>query len=83
MAAEYAGAKISFNVVAPSLANTPMAENLLKTERLVEASKERNPMKEIGSPNQIAKVVDFLLDADQNWMTGQVIPVDGGMINLK
>ena len=40
-------------------------------------------MKEIGSPNQIAKVVDFLLDADQNWMTGQVIPVDGGMINLK
>jgi 3-oxoacyl-[acyl-carrier protein] reductase len=83
MAAEYAGAKISFNVVAPSLANTPMAENLLKTERLVEASKERTPMKEIGSPNQIAKVVDFLLDADQNWMTGQVIPVDGGMINLK
>ena len=83
MAAEYAGAKISFNDVAPSLANTPMAENLLKTERLVEASKERNPMKEIGSPNQIAKVVDFLLDADQNWMTGQVIPVDGGMINLK
>ena len=45
MAAEYAGAKISFNVIAPSLADTPMAENLQKTERLVEASKERNPMK--------------------------------------
>ena len=83
MAAEYAGAKISFNVVAPSLANTPMAENLLKTERLVEASKERNPMKQIGSPDQISKTIDFLLDAHQNWMTGQVIPVDGGMINLK
>ena len=38
MAAEYAGAKVSFNVVAPSLANTPMAENLLKTDRLIEAS---------------------------------------------
>ena len=83
MAAEYAGAKISFNVVAPSLANTPMAENLLKTERLVEASKERNPMKQIGSPDQISKTVDFLLDAHQNWITGQVIPVDGGMKNLK
>ena len=83
MAAEYAGAKISFNVVAPSLANTPMAENLLKTDRLIEASKERNPMKQIGSPDQISKTVDFLLDAHQNWMTGQVIPVDGGMINLK
>ena len=83
MAAEYAGAKVSFNVVAPSLANTPMAENLLKTERLIEASKERNPMKQIGSPDQISKTIDFLLDAHQNWMTGQVIPVDGGMINLK
>ena len=83
MAAEYAGAKISFNVIAPSLADTPMAENLLKTERLVEASKERNPMKQIGTPSQIAKSVDFLLDAHKNWMTGQVISVDGGMINLK
>ena len=83
MAAEYAGAKISFNVIAPSLADTPMAENLLKTERLVEASKERNPMKQIGTPSQIAKSVDYLLDAHKNWMTGQVISVDGGMINLK
>ena len=83
MAAEYAGAKISFNVIAPSLADTPMAENLLKTERLVEASKDRNPMKQIGTPSQIAKSVDYLLDAHKNWMTGQVISVDGGMINLK
>ena len=83
MAAEYAGAKISFNIVAPSLANTPMATNLLKTERLVEASKERNPMKQIGSPEQIAKSINFLLEAHKNWMTGQVIPVDGGMVNLK
>ena len=83
MAAEYAGSKISFNVIAPSLADTPMAGNLLKTERLVEASKERNPMKQIGTPSQIAKSVDYLLDAHKNWMTGQVISVDGGMINLK
>ena len=72
MAAEYAGAKISFNVIAPSLADTPMAENLLKTERLVEASKERNPMKQIGTPSQIAKSVDYLLDAHKNWMTGRL-----------
>tara|TARA_E500000178_G_scaffold340289_1_gene382820 strand:- start:392 stop:1042 length:651 start_codon:yes stop_codon:yes gene_type:complete len=83
MAAEYVGAKICFNVVAPSLANTPMAENLLRTDRLIEASKERNPMKQIGSPDQISKTIDFLLDSHNNWMTGQVIPVDGGMVNLK
>ena len=47
------------------------------------ASKERNPMKEIGDPKKIAKTIDFLLDAHKNWMTGQVIHVDGGMNNLK
>ena len=70
-------------MVAPSLTDTPMAKNLLRTERLVEASKERNPMKQIGSPKQVAKSIDFLLDAHKNWITGQVISADGGMVNLK
>ncbi len=83
LASEYASSNICFNVVAPSLTDTPMAKNLLRTERLVEASKERNPMKQIGSPEQVAKSIDFLLDAHKNWITGQVIPIDGGMNNLK
>jgi len=40
-------------------------------------------MKQIGSPEQVAKTIDFLLDAHKNWITGQVFPVDGGMSNLK
>lgn len=83
LAAEYANAKVCFNLVAPSLTKTNLSANLLKTERLVEASKERNPMKEIGEPEKIAKTIDFLLDAHNNWMTGQVIHIDGGMNNLK
>ena len=83
LAAEYTNARVCFNVVAPSLTETNLSTNLLKTERLVEASKERNPMKEIGDPEKIAKTIDFLLDAHDNWMTGQVIHVDGGMNNLK
>ena len=83
LASEYASAKVCFNVVAPSLTNTPMAGNLLKTDRQVEANEERNPMKQIGKPEQIANSINFLLDAHNNWMTGQIIPVDGGMCNLK
>ena len=83
LASEYTNAKVCFNVVAPSLTETNLSTNLLKTERLVEASKERNPMKEIGDPKKIAKTIDFLLDAHNNWMTGQVVRVDGGMNNLK
>ena len=40
-------------------------------------------MKQIGSPEQVAKTLDFLLDAHKNWVTGQVFAVDGGMSNLK
>ena len=83
LASEYASAKVCFNVVAPSLTNTPMAANLLKTDRQIEANQERNPMKQIGTPEQIANSINFLLDAHNNWITGQTIPVDGGMSNLK
>ena len=83
LAAEYTNAKVCFNVVAPSLTETNLSTNLLKTDRLIEASKERNPMKEIGDPQKVAKTIDFLLSAHENWMTGQVIHVDGGMNNLK
>jgi NAD(P)-dependent dehydrogenase (short-subunit alcohol dehydrogenase family) len=83
LAAEYTNAKVCFNVVAPSLTETNLSTNLLKTERLIEASKDRNPMKEIGDPNKVAKTIDFLLDAHNNWITGQVIHTDGGMNNLK
>ena len=83
LASEYASAKVCFNVVAPSLTNTPMSANLLKTERQVEANQERNPMKQIGTPEQIANSINFLLDAHNNWMTGQTLPIDGGMSNLK
>tara|TARA_B100000035_G_scaffold315212_1_gene334473 strand:+ start:130 stop:783 length:654 start_codon:yes stop_codon:yes gene_type:complete len=83
LAAEYANSKICFNVVAPSLTETKLSTNLLKTERSIQASKDRNPMKEIGDPNKIASTIDFLLNSHKNWITGQVISVDGGMINLK
>ena len=83
LASEYASAKVCFNVVAPSLTNTPMAANLLKTDRQIEANQERNPMKQIGTPKQVANSINFLLDAHNNWITGQTIPVDGGMSNLK
>ena len=83
LASEYTNSKVCFNVVAPSLTETTLSANLLKTGRIVETSKERNPMKEIGDPSKVAKTIDFLLDAHNNWMTGQIVHVDGGMNNLK
>ena len=40
-------------------------------------------MKEIGSPKDISEVVKFLLEDNSKWMTGQIIPFDGGMSSVK
>lgn len=82
LAAEFAPS-IRVNCVAPSLANTPLAEKFINTPEKLEASQKRNPLKKIGSATDIANAVDFLLSDKSGWITGQIMAVDGGMNNLK
>jgi len=42
----------------------------------------RNPMKKVGTPQDIAQMTAFLLSEQSNWITGQVFAVDGGMSTL-
>lgn len=77
LAAEFASKKVRFNVVAPSLTDTPLAERLLSNEKRREASAERHPLKRIGQPADIAQATLYLLSAE--WVTGQRIGVDGGL----
>ncbi|MGM0667523.1 MAG: SDR family NAD(P)-dependent oxidoreductase [Bacteroidota bacterium] len=81
LAAEFAG-RIRFNVIAPSLTDTPLAERLLRTDSQREASAAKHPMKRIGMPVDIAGAVSFLLSDESSWMTGQVLKVDGGLSTL-
>jgi 3-oxoacyl-[acyl-carrier protein] reductase len=78
LAAELAP-KIRVNCIAPSLTDTPLAEKLLGSPEKVEAGKNRNPLKSIGTTRDIANAVIFLLSENSNWITGQVLAVDGGM----
>lgn len=70
---------IRVNALALSLTDTPLAENLLSTDKKREASNERHPLKRYGKPNDAASLGAFLLSSDAGWITGQVIGVDGGM----
>jgi NAD(P)-dependent dehydrogenase (short-subunit alcohol dehydrogenase family) len=83
LAAEYAASKITFNVIAPSLTDTHLASMLLSTDEKKEASNKRHPLQRIGNPDEISKLVSFLLSEDASWMTGQIIGIDGGMGSLK
>jgi 3-oxoacyl-[acyl-carrier protein] reductase len=82
LAAEFAP-RIRVNAIAPSLTDTPLAQNLLSSAERRQASAERHPLKRIGSPRDIAQLAAHLLSDSGSWITGQIIHVDGGMGSLR
>ena len=82
LAAEFAP-KIRVNCIAPSLTATPLAEKLLGSPEKNEAAKNRNPLKKVGTPQELAQAITFLLGDTSAWITGQVLAVDGGMGSLR
>lgn len=83
LAAEWSMHSIRVNMIAPSLTNTPLAENLLSTEDRKEASSKRHPIGRYGEAKDLSDMVVFLLSDKASWITGQTIGIDGGMGTLK
>lgn len=68
---------ITVNVVAPGLIETEMTDKLPESAK--EAMKEQIPLKRAGTAREVAEVVAFLASERADYITGQVISVDGGM----
>ena len=77
-ARELATRNICVNAVAPGFIETEMTDVL--NEDIKEAAKERIPLGRFGKPDEVAEVVCFLGSDKANYITGQVIPVEGGMV---
>lgn len=82
LAAEFAP-KIRVNAIAPSLTDTPLAENLLNSDAKREANAARHPLKRVGEATDIAHMAAFLLSDNASWISGQVLHVDGGISSLR
>ena len=82
LAAEYAP-KFRVNCIAPSLTKTPLADKFLNNEAKIEKAKERHPLKQVGSAENIAQMTAILLGDEGQWMTGQILHIDGGIGDLK
>lgn len=81
-AATYASAGLRLNAVAPGLVDTPAAQALLGNEQARKISASMHPLGRVGSPDDIARLLLFLLRSENSWITGETFSVDGGMASL-
>ncbi len=82
-AASYSSRNIRVNCIAPGLVDTPMAEHLTEREATRKKSLEMHPAGRLGTPEDIASAIVWMLDPDNDWVTGQVLGVDGGLGSVK
>ena len=77
-AAELGRYGIRVNAVAPGVINTDLISTLQSDA--IEAVVLRTPLGRLGEPNEVAKLVKFLVSEESNYITGQVIGIDGGYV---
>ncbi|HEX5695476.1 MAG TPA: SDR family oxidoreductase [Acidimicrobiia bacterium] len=67
---------IRVNAVAPAVVKTRLSEMLWQDE---EAAASMHPLHRLGTPEDVARAIVFLASDAADWMTGVILPVDGGM----
>jgi 3-oxoacyl-[acyl-carrier protein] reductase len=77
VAREYAGRNVTANAVAPGFIDTAMTQKL--PESVKQQLLEQIPLARLGTPQDIARAVKFLVSDDAAYITGQVLHVNGGM----
>jgi NAD(P)-dependent dehydrogenase (short-subunit alcohol dehydrogenase family) len=82
-ASTYAHLNLRFNVIAPGMTDTPLTAQITSNPLALNASKAMHALARIGTPEDIARAIVFLLDPENNWITGQVLAVDGGLSRVR
>lgn len=87
-ALEYGVDGITTNAIAPGAILTPMVAEAFKQVNPDDPKKaesdyaQRNPLRRLGLPEEVAKMVVFLLSEDASYISGQTIAIDGGESNM-
>lgn len=79
LALDHARDGIRVNAVCPGLIETPMTAAMLAVPAVRQAWVADIPLNRPGRPEEIARLVRFLASVDSSYMTGAIIPVDGGL----
>ena len=82
LAAELAGDRIRVNAVLPGVVRTPIFETVMPPEEVaafLDGFGEQVPLGRIGEPDDVARAVVFLCNPANDWITGALLTVDGGL----
>ena len=83
LALELAPDKIRVNAVAPAVVETPIYSTFLSKEdvpKVLPTFNAFHPLDRIGQPADIANAMLFFASDDSSWITGTILPVDGGVM---
>lgn len=79
LAVELAPQKIRVNTVCGGLVDTDALQYFPERERMIEYAEKMTPFGRLGTPEDMAGVVELLVQPAARWITGQVIVADGGL----
>ncbi len=82
-AATYAPKRLRFNAVAPGLVRTPLTARITGNPAATEASVAMHALGRLGEPADVARMIAWLLDPTNDWVTGQVFGIDGGLATVR
>ncbi len=91
LAADFAAHDVRVNAVAPGAVRTPLsesqfrarAENDQEFETLLSQVIARYPLSRWGQPDEIAEAILFLATDRSHWITGQILPIEGGLLQIR
>ena len=82
-AATYGKSGVRVNAVAPGLVDTPLTSRITGNPSARASSESMHALGRLGSPEDVAGAIEWLLSPEASWVTGQTLGVDGGLSSVR